>query len=129
MTDETGNLPLTISWFETAFPDGPAIGDPERTTWGRFASVFRWRREGEKDGPCFIPATFAMEPDGRHVRRLKKNLIARTALVLDCETDRQTGEVPPSIAEVVARIEATGWAAAVFSTHNHTPEAPRYRIV
>jgi hypothetical protein len=129
MTDEAGNLPLTVSWFETAFPDGPATGDPERTTWGSFASAFWWRREGEKDGPCFIPATFAMEPDGRHVRRLKRNLIARTALAMDCETDKQTGEVPPPIADVVARIEATGWAAVVYSTHNHTPEAPRYRIV
>jgi hypothetical protein len=129
MTDEADNLPLTISWFETAFPNGPAIGDPERTTWGLFASVFWWRREGEKDGPCFIPARFVLEPDGRHVRRLKRNLIARTATALDCETNNVTGEVPPSFAEAVKRIEAKGWGAVAYTSHNHTPGAPRYRIV
>jgi hypothetical protein len=49
----TDDLPLTISWFETAFPEGPAFGDPERTTWGAFTSVSEWRREGDKDGACF----------------------------------------------------------------------------
>ena len=48
-------LPLTISWFPTASPTGPAIGDPERMTWGAFCGVFWWRREGEKDGPNFVP--------------------------------------------------------------------------
>ena len=38
----TDNLPLTISWFPVAIvPDNcPAIGDPERTTWGAFTSVY-----------------------------------------------------------------------------------------
>ena len=30
------DLPLVVSWFPTAKPDGPAIGDPERTTWRAF---------------------------------------------------------------------------------------------
>ena len=64
------DIPLTVSWFPTAMPDGPAIGDPERTTWGAFAGVFWWRREGHKDGSLFVPARFKPEPDGRHVRRL-----------------------------------------------------------
>lgn len=58
-------LPLVVSWFETAAPTGPALGDPERTTWGEFASIFEWRREGEKDGPNVVPARFTLEPDGR----------------------------------------------------------------
>ena len=41
--------------------------DAERTTWGAFTSVFEWRREGEKDGPSFVPSTFTLEPDGRGV--------------------------------------------------------------
>ena len=126
---DTDNLPLTISWCETAFPDGPAIGDPEHTAWGAFASCFGWRREGEKDGPNFIPATFTLEPDGRHFRRLKRNLIARTALALDCETNKITGEVPPSFTEAVSRIGETEYAAVIYTSHNHTAAAPRYRIV
>ena len=123
------DLPLVVSWFPTAMPDGPAIGDPERTTWGAFAGVFWWRREGGKDGPCFVVATFALERDGRHVRRLKENLIARTAIALDCETNKQSGLVPPPFSEVIARIKTHRWAAVVYTSHSHTADAPRYRIV
>lgn len=120
---------MVISWFDTAFPTGPALGDPERTTWGDFCGVFWWRREGDKDGPNFVPATFLIEPDGRRVRRLKRNLLARTAIALDCETNKGTGEVPPSFAETERRIKVAEHAAVVYTSHNHTTVAPRYRIV
>lgn len=123
------DTPLVISWFPTGTPRGPAIGDPERTTWGAFASVFLWRREGGKDGPCFIPARFIHEPDRRHVRRLGANLAARTAVALDCETHKVTREIPPPLADAVQRIRKRGWAAIVYTSHNHKQEAPRYRIV
>jgi hypothetical protein len=123
-------LPLTITWFDTAMPDGrPAFGDPERTTWGAFCDVFWWRREGEKDGPNFVPSTFTLEPDGRHVRRLKRNLLARTAIALDCETDKKTDEIPPAFTTALTRISTAGWAAVVYTSHSHTVAAPRYRIV
>lgn len=126
----TGSLPLTISWFDTAAPDGrPAFGDPERTTWSAFTDVFWWHREGEKDGPNFVPSTFTLEPDGRHVRRLKRNLIVRTTIALDCETNKKTGEVPPALQHAVARMADAGWGAVVYTSHNHTRAAPRYRIV
>ena len=134
------DLPLVVSWFSTAMPDGPALGDPEHTTWSAFSGVFWWRREeGVKDGPNFIPARFALEPAPGfvvwnpnpvpQVRRLKENLLARTAIALDCETNRKTGEVPPSLSEVVARIKAHRWGAVVYTSHSHTAAAPRYRIV
>jgi hypothetical protein len=125
----TDDLPLVISWFPTAMPAGPAIGDPERTTWGAFCGVFRFRREGGKDGPCFVPARFTLEPDKRHVRRLAGNLIARTAVALDVETNKATGEIPPDGGQVMERIKATGKAALSYTSHNHTAAAPRYRIV
>jgi hypothetical protein len=122
------SLPMTVSVFPTAFPSGPAIGTVERTTWEAFACQLLQRRIGAKDGPGFIPATFKPECDGR-VRRLTSNLLVRTAIALDCETNKGTGEMPPPFGEAVARIEALGWAAAVYTSHNHTPDAPRYRIV
>jgi hypothetical protein len=123
------DTPLIISWFSTAFPTGPAYGDPEHTTWGNFADVFWWRREGDKDGPNFVPARFNLEPDGRRVRRVGANLAARTAVALDCETHKITGEIPPPLAETVERIRKQSWAAVVYTSHSHRPEAPRYRIV
>jgi hypothetical protein len=127
---DTAKLPLTISWFPTAMPDGrPAIGDPECMTWGAFCGAFWWRREGEKDGSCFAVARFSPEPDGRRVRRLKRNLVARTAIALDIEANKDTGEAAPPLSAVVAKIEGQGWAAAAYTSHNHQPSAPRYRIV
>ena len=96
-----GGVPLVISWFDTARPMGPALGDEERTTWCDFASVFEWRREGEKDGCNFVPARFKLEEDGRHVRRLKANVLARTAIALDIEKNKKTGQVPPILDDVI----------------------------
>ena len=129
MSADTANLPLTISWFDTAAPNGPACGDPECMTWGEFCGVFRWRREGEKDGPNFVGARFMLESDGRRVRRKQKNLLARTLVALDCEINKETSEAPAPVSEVVGRIQSQSWAAVVYTSHSHTPEAPRYRIV
>src|ERR1700733_13612585 len=116
---EIANLPLAVSWFATAVPKGPAFGNLERTTWGAFTSVFEWRREGEKDGPSFVPSTFTLEPDGRRVRRLKDHLLARTAVALDIETNKKTNEIPPSLDEARNRIIALGLASLIYTSHNH----------
>ena len=124
-----GNIPLTVSRFDTAIAaTGPAYGTTERTTWRTFTDQLQQRRQGDKDGPNFVPARFRPEPSGA-VRRLKENLLARTAIALDIETSKLTGEVPPSVAEAAARIEARGLAAALYSSHSHTAKQPRYRIV
>ena len=62
------DLPMSISWFETGMPQGPALGDPETLTWSHFASIFELRRTGDKDGPCVIPSRFKLEADGRQVQ-------------------------------------------------------------
>ena len=126
----TDDVPLTISWFPTAIPDGPALGDPERTTWGQFCGVFWLRREGIKDGPNFVPARFSLEADGRHVRRLKTNLVARTAIALDLETNKKTGEIPPNPNEAIRRAEAKGLTCLLYTSHSHRPpDIIRYRMV
>ena len=59
MTGGTDELRLSIAWFETAKPNGPALGNSETTTWSNFASIFAtWRREGEKGGLNFVPSRF-----------------------------------------------------------------------
>jgi hypothetical protein len=130
MSAETDNLPLTVAWFDTAFSDGPAYGDPECTIWGAVTPIFsEWRREGEKDGCCFAAARFTPEPGGRRVRRLKANLLARTLIVLDIETSKATGEVPPTLDAAMDRAKALGLAAIGYTSHNHKPGDIRYRLV
>jgi hypothetical protein len=124
------DVALTASWFPNQGVKGtPAYGDPETTTWSNFASVFWYRREGEKNGPNVVPARFVLEPDGRQVRRQIKNLAARTAIALDIENSKETGEVPPAIDEVVQRLTAIGLAAIVYTSHNHKPGDTRYRVI
>jgi hypothetical protein len=123
------NLLLAISWFETAFPTGPAYGDPEVMTWEHFTQVFQHRREGVKDGPCFAAARFKLEQDGRHVRRLKGNVIARTAVALDIEPNKATGEIPPAPEATLERVRTLRWSCLLYTSHSHRPGADRYRIV
>ena len=91
--------------------------------------MFERRREGEKDGPGFVPSRFALEPDGRHVRRLRDRLIARTAVALDIEADKVSGACPPPLDTAVERVRARGWAGILYTSHNHAPSKIRYRLV
>src|SRR5690348_16540742 len=113
----TAISPLTIAWFDSAFSDGPAYGTQERISWGEFASILEWRREGDKDGCCFVPARFPAGPRGA-VRRLKADVVARTAVALDIETSKKTGEVPPSLDDAMSRVTAFDWAAIGYTSHN-----------
>ncbi len=126
----TDNLSLTVAWFETVAPDGPAYGDPETTTWGNFASIFSGsRREGDKDGCNVVPSRFRLEPD-RQVRRKLDRVIARSAVALDVETNMKTGEVPPLPAVTASRLEALEMAAILYTSHSHHPETNvRYRVI
>jgi hypothetical protein len=123
------DTPLVISWFPTATPKGPALGDPEHTTWGEFCGVCWWRREGEKDGPNFVPARFKLEPDGRHVRRLKENVVSRTAVALDLEANNQTGELPPShhCRTRPGQNDALAWRGPIGGIHTKPTHRPGSR--
>jgi hypothetical protein len=126
------SLILTVAWFPTGIPKGErAIGDSERIAWSEFCAVITtFRREDEsKDGCAFALCRFRPEHDGRHVRRLARNALARSAVALDIEANKKTGEVPPGLAETLARVQVRGWAAVVYTSHNHRDQLPRYRVV
>ena len=120
---------VTVAWFETGMPSGPALGQPETMTWVKFVSIFEHHRDWiEKDGPCVAAARFKLENDGRHVRRLGANVIARTVIFLDIEANKKTGEVPPSLAEATQCAKALGLAALGYNSYSHTNENVRYRL-
>jgi hypothetical protein len=124
MTD----LPLTLSFFPPWTPGRPAYGHMDDTTWLTFSDALQSRREGEKSGLAVIPATFKPEPDGR-VRRLLENVAMRTAIVLDIETSKTTGEIPPEPGDAASRIRALGWCAAIYTSHGHEVGNIRFRVV
>lgn len=126
------DLSVHIVWFEAAVLRGvPALGVQEALAWSDVVSIIaNDRRIGEKDGPGFVPMRCVPEMNGRHVRRLGRNMLARTMVALDCETNKKTGEVPPAPADVVARLQRLNVSAVVYTTHSHTPGTnPRYRVV
>ena len=125
------DIRLTVACFPQAIaPAGEAIGIQVSTSWGKLLDRLSHRREGEKDGPCLAPATFALKRDGNHVGRTKTSAISRTAIFLDIETSKGTGEIPPHPDEALKRAERLGLAAAVYSSHNHRAFSdPRYRFL
>jgi len=128
---DASNILFSVAWFPTAIPQAktPAYGDPERLTWGQFCEILSSRRVGPKDGPGFVPSRFDLDADGRRVRRKKINLVARTAVALDIEASKKTGEIPPcpgAAADIVRRL---GLAAIVYTSHSHKAHDPRYRMV
>jgi Protein of unknown function (DUF3987) len=83
---------------------------------------------GPKDGLAFACGTFTDN------RRATKMALSRTMIGLDIERIKitQTGELgpqPPSVEVLKERVEASGFAAAIYTTYSHTPEAPRCRVI
>lgn len=120
-----------IAWFARAMERGrPAYGTAETLPWSDLTSIFAdSRRIGDKDGPGFVGAQFALEPASRTVRRLGRNVVARTLIALDCERNKVTGEIPPKPATVADRLRRLGVAGVIYTSHSHKRNMPRYRIV
>lgn len=109
-------------------------------TWAGFlTAITKPRREGDKDGLAIIPAVFAGEapPVGgsAEVRRRREDIAARSMVVLDCELDKGRAahgiqpRHPPAVEDMIEKLNGTGWAYALYTSHSHAPEAPRYRVV
>jgi hypothetical protein len=125
-------LCIEVAWFANGGEPGkPALGTPETLNWADFASIIADnRRVGPKDGCNLIPTRFEREPGKlRMVRRKAANARARTAVALDVEENKSTGELPPAVSQIVRRLQTMALAAIVWTTHSHLPDRPRYRIL
>ncbi len=97
-------------------------GRPVTAKWETVAQRLCVHREGDKDGPAIAAATFSGT-------RSRANLIARTLVALDIETNKMTGAVPPDPQVIVDLLTQKRLASVLWTTHSHTPAAPRYRVV
>lgn len=89
-------------------------------TWGELAELLSKPEIGEKGGTGIVPAKIATG------MRCAEHVESVSLLMLDVE---QKAGTPPAIADIAARLDSAGLRALIYSTFNHTPEAPRYRIV
>lgn len=90
--------------------------------WGRIAQRLALHTVGTKDGSAISVGLFAGT-------RSTENLVARTAIALDVETSKTTGEVPPDPQAVGERLRGRRLAGVIWTTFSHTPDEPRYRVV
>ena len=96
-------------------------GSVARTIWPTFVDRTTNHRVGPKATKLIAGALFCGT-------RAQKNVLSRTCYMLDIETNKATGEVPPDADYVRAEMQKRGWAGVIYSTHSHTQEAPRYRV-
>lgn len=90
--------------------------------WERVAQRLVVHTVGTKDGSAISVGLFAGT-------RSTDNLVARSAIALDVETNKTTGEVPPDPQDVCERLKARRIASVVWTTYSHTTVEPRYRVL
>jgi hypothetical protein len=92
------------------------------TTWTALAARMLRHDVGTKDGPAITCGTF-------RGRRSNATLVARSMVALDIETSPRTGEVPIPFDAMAAHLTGRRVRAVMWTTHSHTADAPRYRIL
>jgi hypothetical protein len=112
-------LPLVLSVFRDSHD---RWGAQRQTTWASISAGLTHHVIGEKDGTALACATFTGARGNATVHE-------RSLVALDIETSRATGEVPPTPAQAAAVLRGKRLAGVLWTTFNHLPEAPRYRIL
>ena len=119
----TGNSRHSIKWKPTQITWGELVrklSEPIRTseTLEHFLSLKRSEQDAIKDVGGFVGGTLNGE------RRQNKTVVSRSTLTLDLDN------IPDGETEsVIEAVKKLGYAAAIYSTKKHRPEAPRLRIV
>lgn len=123
------DLPLVLTRFPSARQAGGSSGELVSTSISAFAASLVERRVGAKDGSGFCAAEF-VKTDGK-IARFADALVSRTMFFLDVEKNKLTGERPPPFEDAIKLIKAkwpNGIWAVGWTTHNHWPGEPRYRL-
>lgn len=99
------------------------------SSWQALAQRLSIHQEGEKDGLALTCAAFKRDVLPGYGIRGNANLLSRSLIALDIETSTATGEVPVPLPAVADYLAAKRLAAVLWTTHSHTPEEPRYRVL
>jgi len=97
-------------------------GEELDVPWPRVAMRLAMPSVGSKDGTAISCGLFAGT-------RSTDNLVARSAIALDVETSKATGEVPPNPERVAKRLADLGIESVIWTTYSHTTAEPRYRVI
>ena len=94
---------------------------PKETSWEQLCKKLMTVEVGPKDGPGWLPVEIDLGP------RRNDRVRSVSALVLDVET--KNGVIPPSPDWLQATLEVLGFDSICHTSHSHSPENPRYRVV
>lgn len=100
-----------------------AVTESQSLTWPALAALLTAHQpRAKKDGPAWLPGV--VEPGPRRNERA-----APWALIpLDIE-QKGNGPQPPALCDVAAAAELWGLRCVLATSHSHTPDSPRYRLV
>ena len=107
--------PVQMAWSDIV---ALFVGKPPRLgklTSAQYASADKAARQADKDGPWFILGTF--KNNHRHSSTWEQT----GAITLDHDAG--------TLSEEEIRASLAGHAAIVSTTHSHTPERPKWRII
>lgn len=111
-------MPKATFFRDSHDRDGVQVDVP----WAQIAERCTRHEIGPKDGPAICAGVFSGT-------RLNANLVGRTLVGLDIETSSTTGEVPVPVDAMVDYLTARRVQCVVWTTHSHTTEKPRYRVL
>ena len=80
--------------------------DVRSLTWAELCRLLTDHREGDKRGPCIVPARF------RDERRTQADADEIGIVMLDADCGH-------TLDEIAAAVRAKGWASVIHSTHSH----------
>ena len=97
---------------------------PKETTFFEFVNTLKSpiMLTDKKHGPAMVPAIFGTP------YAINKNVTATTALLLDIEK-QPGGSHPMAPEEANQYMQESGLCFCLWTTHSHTPETPRYRVL
>jgi hypothetical protein len=119
-------LKVLYTWTASEQTNG---GETRAKPWPEFAQWLATHKVGPKEGEAISCAVFDEPKEGEAISRSADNVSERWTVGLDIETNKKTGEVPPSLQEVERRLKDLNLAGVIWTTYNHTPDAPRYRVM
>lgn len=128
----SADVEVRVTFGETYAGGKTQLVWPEavKMPWPEFRERLLKHAIGPKHGGCFMPAALGLSEvrgeDGA-MRTERRRCRAAVEAIYVFAVDLDAGKT--SIGEAKARLEARGVEAVIYTTHSHTNEKPRFRVV
>jgi KaiC/GvpD/RAD55 family RecA-like ATPase len=136
LTAANGTAADSVTVAFTTFPDKYTTteGKQHSKTWPALALLLTDHKVGPKEGECLAAGIFSGPRSGPSIkiRSLLMLDIEQRKEIINPKTGKQlrpAGPPAPAPAQIVEQLRARGLAGQINTTHSHTEERPRSRVV